>query len=160
MRKLFLLNLFFLAFVTVFAQDNLIDSLGLKQGEWKEYRVYPMGISFNVPVMETDSVMIVEEEVFNYDEFIIITCKGTYFNNLRIGKWYEYLPNGIIKSEVNYFNGICLGKFIYYYDSGGKMMEGKFDLSKKTFVKSYDKDGRRLKDRFAPTLDLITIITR
>ncbi len=70
--------------------EGIFDAMGKKQGPWKEYH-----------------------------ESGELAAKGSYKNNMRVGKWVFYHRNGKIEQEGTFNSkGIPDGEWKYYYESG------------------------------------------
>ncbi len=79
--------------------EGIIDRLGKKQGQWKEY-------------YENGQLM----------------ASGVYKNNLRVGNWLFYHRNGNIEQKGSFSaNGLPDGEWNYYYESGNLLKKEFYD---------------------------------
>jgi antitoxin component YwqK of YwqJK toxin-antitoxin module len=60
---------------------------------------------------------------YDYEDGFI-SSKGTYYNEKKQGLWKEYMPSGLVDSEINWEDGLKEGIFIEYDSLGNKMNEG------------------------------------
>lgn len=104
---------------------NKVDSLGLKQGMWKEFKIpfdfVTQYIAIKVPKIKRDYYLLTKDKDRKY--FPIIECIGEYKNGMKAGIWSEYYSNGKIKSQVEYENGIPFGKCKFFWENGVLEME-------------------------------------
>jgi antitoxin component YwqK of YwqJK toxin-antitoxin module len=121
-RKIFLFCLF-MAFIPVlmFAQPvnktNFTDSLGRKQGFWKKYN----------------------KDTLKYE--------GQFKNDIPIGEFKYYFPNGKIKAQTTYSDNGKLAKTIMYLPDGKKNGEGTYiDKKKDGLWMYYGTNGRKISE--------------
>lgn len=137
---------------------NKLDSLGLKQGLWKEYKIIPSKVIINHVYEDSLNGVHIYNKYDLLDDPVIFTSQGYYLNGLKNGIWTEYWLNGNIRSEVNFFNGVALGEFKYYYSSGKIMVEGNISLSEEIFVKSFNNNGEFLKREKVKTITILEFL--
>ncbi len=78
--------------------EGIIDAMGKKQGDWKEF-------------YESGELM----------------ANGVYKNNVRVGKWTFFHRNGKIEQEgVFTSKGLPDGDWKYYYENGNTLIEEEF----------------------------------
>lgn len=85
---------------------------GMKQGQW----IYEMGDHKEIGAYKDD---LLDGEWLYYYNNKIIMFKGSYFNDIPIGRhtyWYE---NGVLKEFGDYKNGKKTGDWFYYNSHGG-----------------------------------------
>jgi len=137
---------------------NKLDSLGLKQGLWKEYKLIPSKLIVNMVVEDSIEMVSISDNFDLLDDPVIFTIQGSYLNGLKNGIWIEYWLNGNIRSKVNYLNGVASGEFQYYYPTGIIMMEGNINLSAELRVSSYNKQGEFLENKIVKTISLLEFL--
>jgi len=121
MKKLFFILFFSAIILDAQNPKNIVDSSGLKQGLWKEYRVL---------------YTIVDDDAFFPDDTVYITNRteykghclvfeyiGEYENGVREGLWHGYYSDGIIRRIINYKNGIPNGVLKYFDIKGNILIE-------------------------------------
>ena len=97
---------------------------------------------------------LADGEIVEYSDSGKVILKGMYFEGLEDGEWYievgdykeegsyiegmkhgewvhTYLSTGKKAFEGEFFEGMAQGKHTYYYDSGRKMLEGKYEMDQK-----------------------------
>ena len=134
--------------------ENAVDSLGFKQGYWREFRV-PINvvteeIGIKIPEISSEYYYLTKDKDRKY--FPIIECVGKYYNGLKIGIWYEYYGNGILKNQIEYKNGVPYGDCITFWGNGN--LKEKFTISfcDSISITTYDIDGKFLFEKIAPIL--------
>lgn len=129
----------------VFCQSvNKIDSLGLKQGEWIEFSIWPSGIirfgeTTRNPI-DSSIVYLKDKLIFDNDNYLYRQC-GSYCNGLKHGKWIKYFPDGIIKEESFFFNGIPFGYCKFNYENGNVGKKGFILLDSIFYFEYYEENG-------------------
>lgn len=122
---------------------NRVDSLGLKQGMWREfkipYTIMTNNIRIKVPEITSEYYDLSEKEDRKY--FPIIESIGKYENGLKTGIWFEYHGNGNIKSQIEYKEGIPNGDCKVFWGNG--LLQAEFIISSNDSipVKMYDENG-------------------
>lgn len=122
MKKLVLFSI--LAFLTIdlSAQitQNYVDSLGLKQGMWREfivpYNLVTQNIGIPVPQIDADYYYLTKKKDRKY--FPIYECVGEYINSLKHGVWYQYYGDGTQLSQVQYKKGVPFGECKIFWKNG------------------------------------------
>lgn len=139
-------TLFLIGFIdSIFGQSiNEIDSLGLKQGEWTEFSIWPSAIiqygeKTRNPI-DSNIVYLNDKLIFDNDNDLFRQC-GSYFNGLKHGKWIKYFPDGIIKEESFFFNGIPLGYCKFNYENGNVGKKGFILLDSIFHFEYYEENG-------------------
>lgn len=99
---------------------NNVDSQGLKQGLWREFKI-PFDIAtkkigVKIPKIKSKYFFFTKDEQRKF--FPIIECVGKYKNGLKTGMWVEYYGNGNLKNQINYSNGKPNGKCKVYWING------------------------------------------
>ena len=104
---------------------NNVDSLGLKQGMWKEFKIpfdiVTQYIGIKVPEINREYYLFTKDKDRKY--FPIIECIGEYKNGLKTGVWIEYYSNEKIKSQIEYKNGMPFGKCEMFWENGSLKMQ-------------------------------------
>jgi len=73
--------------------------------------------------------------------------EGTYFKNLRNGKWTAWYKNGKVWSEGYFKDGLSEGVRTVYYENGKKYMVGAYARDQKVGTwQFYDNTGKLLKE--------------
>lgn len=152
MRKILILAitlscLYFTSFGQL--QENKVDSVGHKQGEWIEYRVLPSEIIINdlyPTVRNGESVYVIYDRKIFGEKSEVITCIGTYINGQREGLWKEFYSNDTLKSEIEYQNGVPLGECKIFWKNGILKMQCEFGNTNNTHIVVYDTDGSLIAD--------------
>lgn len=128
---------------------NKIDSLGHKNGIWREFKILPYTVIEENTLMDfpIDSTIkiIIDEYEFN-KKSIIVESVGEYKSGLKDGEWVELFSNKKIKSEVEYSNGIPKGKCKLYYPNGELKMSCTIGMCEKVEISIYNENGC-LKDK-------------
>lgn len=131
-KLLFSMICLFVSTITmVFGQNSLnsVDSLGMKQGLWTEYRIpiqFLKGkVGIEIPEVEGEYYFLTEKYHRKY--FPIVKSTGEYVNNVKEGLWTEYYSNDIIRSEVEYRNGVPYGDCKLYWNNGNIKLELSID---------------------------------
>lgn len=123
---------------------NGIDSLGLKQGKWEEFKLIPSKVIVNKVLKDSINGVQIINDYNLLDNPVIFVTKGYYFNGLKTGIWKEFWKNDSIRISVNYLNGVAFGEFKFFYPNGNLMMEGIITYSKYIMVNMYNKQGEFL----------------
>jgi antitoxin component YwqK of YwqJK toxin-antitoxin module len=139
-------TVFLIGFIdSIFCQSiNKIDSLGLKQGEWIEFSIWPSAIiqygeKTRYPI-DSNIVYLSDKLIFDNDNELFRQC-GSYCNGLKYGKWIKYFPDGILKEESFFFNGIPLGYCRFNYDNGNVGKKGIILLDSIFHFEYYEENG-------------------
>lgn len=126
---------------------NRVDSLGLKIGFWREYKIKPyrtLELNKLIPdPFNTKKLYIADKHDFG-EKCIIFQCFGFYENGLKTGIWLEYYPNDSIKSKIEYKNGVPFGICKMYWNNGILKLQCKIDYEKKIELTLYDETGNKL----------------
>jgi hypothetical protein len=145
--KLLLIAVFSVTCYNTYSQgynDNQLDSLGLKQGKWFEYRALPHLVltgKRRVPLPgNSKAVWWADSLVFNR-ESPVYKLEGEYINGLKNGIWKEFYDNGKIRREVNYLNGIPSGLIRVYHPNGNLIWHGFFSNHTYMTVEYFNEDG-------------------
>jgi hypothetical protein len=145
-RFIFLIVLLIILGPDIAAQQitpNHVDSLGLKQGMWREfkipYTIMTNNIRIKVPEITSEYYDLSEKEDRKY--FPIIESIGKYENGLKTGIWFEYHGNGNIKSQIEYKEGIPNGYCQMFWGNGILKAEFTINYSDSIPVKMYDVNG-------------------
>lgn len=141
-----------------FLESNQLDSLGLKQGTWKEYKLIPSKVIVNKAIEDSIDGVRINNDFDLLDDPVIFTSQGNYINGLKNGTWVEFWLNGNIRSKVNYLNGVALGEFKYYYSTGIIQMEGTINLSAEIMVSLYNKHGEFLRSEKEKTISILEFL--
>lgn len=141
---------------------NKIDSTGMKQGIWREFRGMPFSSSTSkitiTNPLDSSTVLIVED--FDFSEgFLPNECLGEYVNNVRNGVWLEYNPIGnFLISKIEYKEGIPKGHCeLYWYNGNIKM---KCFIGDNTYVEvfSFYESGELFDTRLVPKNEFIKVL--
>ena len=162
-------SVFFLliVMVTLFTFDieaqitpNNVDSLGLRQDMWREFKVpfylVTEKIGIKVPVSTSDYYYLTKDEDRKF--FPIIECVGKYKNGLKIGNWFEYYGDGTIKSQIEYKDGVPMGKCKTYWGTGALKEEYTITPEDSIHILIYDINGDILIDRMVSKTGVIRAI--
>jgi antitoxin component YwqK of YwqJK toxin-antitoxin module len=114
--------------------EGLLDTMGIQQGEWKEYhengQLKSVGKYLN-------GAKVGEWKYYFPDSKMFET--GKYDNQGRQqGKWMWYYDNGKLRRESNFFNGQEDGDFIEYADSNGVITKGQYSEGLKEGIWTYN----------------------
>ncbi len=136
---------------------NHVDSLGLKQGMWREFKV-PFNlvtekIGIKVPKSTSEYYFLTKDEDRKF--FPIIECVGKYKTGLKTGLWIEYYGDGTIKSQIEYKDGIPFGKCKMYWGNGVLKMEFTIKTNDSTQVTIYNQNGNLLKEKMVSKIRMI-----
>ncbi len=122
---------------------NLVDSIGFKQGKWKEFKI-PFDIAtqyigIKIPKVSAEYYFLTQDRDRKY--FPIVECIGEYKDGLKTGIWLEYYSSGNIKSQIEYKKGIPDGMCEIYWESGNLKM--KCVIKSETYfpITIYNEDG-------------------
>jgi hypothetical protein len=139
---------------------NKVDSLGLKQGMWKEFKIpYNMlteDISFKVPEINTDYYILTKDKHRKY--FPILECIGEYRNGLKTGIWIEYDGDGRINRQNEYKEGVPFGHCKMFWPTGILKMEYTINSCDSILVKAYDENGDLFIEKLNSKIDMIRSI--
>ncbi|MBQ7734444.1 MAG: hypothetical protein IJT61_00725 [Bacteroidales bacterium] len=95
--KLFLLLMAICPFLMAQNPINQVNSKGKKQGYWKKY-----------------------------DDKNVLLYEGTFANDVPVGEFKYYYPNGKLKSTTNFIQGVHKVHTVMYDEQGKKAAEGNF----------------------------------
>jgi len=124
---------------------NEVDSVGFKQGMWREFiiPIQNMGsICFKIPKDSSQCIYLSKNEDRKY--FPIVECIGEYEDGFKTGLWVEYYGNGNIKSQIEYKNGIPVGKCQWFWGNGIIKEEFTIGSEDSIIVKVWDENGEFL----------------
>ncbi len=165
MKTLISLFFFLLAFnaFSIKAQyftPNSIDSLGLKQGYWIEYRI-PFELANGevfIKFPETKKEYYSLQKGKDRKYFPIIECIGNYEEGNRNGEWIEYYWNDTIHSRINYKKGVPYGRGENYWITGVLKMDFEIGVSDSLSVSTYNAQGDLMRKQLVSKLELIKLI--
>jgi len=81
-----------------------------------------------------------------YDSSGVLLMKGLMHNELRIGEWKTYYPNGQVRSTTNYEEGKIVGLYTKYYPNGKKMIQYTFlPIGTNTMPDVWDEKGKPIR---------------
>jgi antitoxin component YwqK of YwqJK toxin-antitoxin module len=139
----FILGLIFGSEIEAQITPNKVDSLGLKQGMWREFKV-PTNlateeIGIKAPKLTSEYFYLTKDKDRKY--FPIIECIGEYKDGLKTGEWVEYYGNGYIKNQIQYKEGVPLGICKEYWGDG--VLKSIFNITSKDsiLITSYNPNG-------------------
>lgn len=139
MSKIYLCITFAFLSISLFSQENLVDSKGKKQGSWKKYFPstsildYEGSFKDDIPVGEfkyyfkngkikakmvfKDNGKVSYSTIFYENETNYPLASGKYINKLKDSVWNYWGPTNRISMVETYKNGLLDGKKIIYYAS-------------------------------------------
>lgn len=139
---------------------NIVDSLGLKQGKWEEYKIpydiITQNIEIKIPKVKADYYIWTKDKDRKY--FPIIQGVGEYKDGLKTGVWIEYYSDGKIKSQIEYKNGIPSGICRMYWLNGFLKMECIIGAENNFTMTIYNEDGTILMEKEAIKAEVIKAI--
>lgn len=139
---------------------NSVDSLGMKQGMWREFKIpfdiMNEDIEIKVPRTKEDYYSFSNEKHRRF--FPIIECIGIYIDNLKNGIWIEYYSNGNKKSQVHYKKGIPSGECSMFWENGTLKMKCQIEDQEIFLIEIYDKQGQLCKKQMANKREVIKAI--
>ena len=139
---------------------NNIDSLGLKQGMWREFKVptnfVTEKIGIKIPEVTTEYYYLTKDEDRKF--FPIIECVGEYLNGLKIGVWFEYYGDGKIKRQIEYEDGVPVGKCTIFWGNGILKEEFTINSDDSIPVTLYNHNGDLLMKRMVSKIGMIRAI--
>lgn len=139
---------------------NIVDSLGLKQGMWCEFKVptdlATEEIAIKMPDITTEYYYLTKDKDRKY--FPIIECIGEYENGLKIGDWKEFYSNGKMKSSIHYKEGVPSGECKEYWGNGVLKAEYTINLNDSILVTAYEKSGDLMLKKVVPKTRIIKAI--
>jgi antitoxin component YwqK of YwqJK toxin-antitoxin module len=129
--------------------SNIVDSAGLKQGMWKEFKI-PFGyfeenVGMKIPNVDSDVYYLANDKHRGY--FNIIECIGEYKNGLRTGIWNEYYATDTLRTRVEYKDGIPLGDCKMFWPNGTLQAEFTITTCDTVAFKAYDENGNLMMER-------------
>jgi len=138
---------------------NKVDSIGLKQGLWREFFIpnnYMGFVCLKIPKDSSQCIYLSEIEDRKY--FPIVECVGEYKDGLKTGIWIEYYGNGNMKSQCEYKIGIPIGKFKEYWVNG--ILKEEFTISSEDSVtiKVWEDTGEFILEKKVPKIQVIKSI--
>ena len=159
MKSIFIVVGLMLLLYHSYADDiNRLDSIGLKTGNWIEYRAYPSETIFNYiqqNPQDSSKVVILDKPLM--DKPISLIQKGQYINGLKNGIWKEYWPNGSLKNEVTYMNGIPQGYFKIIFTNKNSIT-GNIIPAKQIEVEIYNDNNDLLEKKNIETAEITKVI--
>lgn len=139
---------------------NKVDSLGLKQGMWKEFKIpfdfVTQYIAIKVPKIKRNYYLLTSDKDRRF--FPIIECVGAYKNGMKTGIWFEYYSNGKIKSQIEYENGIPFGKCKIFWENGILKMEFLIGTETNIPIIIYEENGTFLSKQTGVKSEVIKAI--
>lgn len=127
---------------------NFRDEQGKIQGEGIQFEldsiVFPGLSSYTLGYHDGSAIATCQyhEEPTNVYYKIKGVSYGQYKDNLKIGIWTEYWPNGERWIELNYLDGIIQGKVKVFYETVELMYVGEVVKNEDTvLLKKYSKKG-------------------
>ena len=100
--------------------SNNVDSLGLKQGMWREFKVpfdlMTKEIRIKVPEFTSEYYYLTKDKDRKY--FPIIECVGEYKNGLKTGVWLKNYGDGSIKGQLEFKEGRLTGNCRVFWGNG------------------------------------------
>ena len=106
--KLFLLLMVLCPFLIAQNPINQLNSKGKKQGYWKKY-----------------------------DDKNVLLYEGTFANDVPVGEFKYYYPNGKLKSTSYFMQGVHKVHTVMYDEQGNKAAEGNFIDQQKDSIWNY-----------------------
>jgi hypothetical protein len=137
---------------------NRIDSLGLKQGKWEEFKLIPSKVIVDKILKDSIKGIQIINDYNLIDNPVIFVAQGQYLNGLKTGIWTEYWKNDSVRSRVSYLNGVAFGEFKIFYPNGNLMMEGIITYSKFITAKMYNKQGELIGIENKDTISILEYI--
>ena len=133
--KLFLKTISFIVFISFYACNNYhsdqhieIKEDGLIYKVGRENPFTGMIIdTLNNNILEYEVVEGVKNGLFRVSSIDgIVTIMGNVEDNMNIGEWNYYYPNGQLESKGNFRNDLPEGKWMWYYHNGNLKESGTF----------------------------------
>jgi hypothetical protein len=134
---------------------NQIDSLGLKQGLWREFEAHPATEGFTIH--DNEDGTSTHEDNFSDHRFNIYKYCGSYKDGFRTGVWNIYSASNRLVYAVNYNKGIIEGSFVVYYKEG-ETLKCNILQETKTKVEIYSKAGVLKEVQYFSTQELLGYI--
>lgn len=94
------LSVFLFSSMLCTAQENITDSLGCRQGYWKEFK--------------------------DIDGSKVLLSEGSYVNGRKSGVWIAYYKSGKIKSSIEFKDGKASGPYVTYFENGNISEKGSW----------------------------------
>jgi antitoxin component YwqK of YwqJK toxin-antitoxin module len=140
---------------------NQIDSLGNKEGIWREFKILPYTIIkentlYRYP-SDSSLTILIDELDFN-EKSILVEAIGRYQNGLKNSEWIEFYSNKKKKSVVEYVEGVPKGKCKLYYTNEKLKMSCIIGNEKKVQISIYDEGGCLINKPFVEKNDIIRSI--
>ena len=135
---------------------NDVDSLGLKQGMWREFIIpinYMNTVCIKVPKDSSQCIYLSKDKDRKY--FPIVECVGEYKDGLKTGIWFEYYGNGNIKSQIEYNNGIPHGDCKYFSGNGILITEFTISSDDSVSIKAWEDTGAFILEKKVPKNQVI-----
>ena len=83
--------------------------------------------TLNNNILEYEVVEGIKNGVFRVSSIDgIVTIMGNVEDNMNIGEWNYYYPNGQLESNGNFKNDLPEGKWMWYYSNGNIKESGTF----------------------------------
>ncbi|HEY9115695.1 MAG TPA: hypothetical protein VIN10_13430 [Bacteroidales bacterium] len=165
MRSCQFILLIVLFIFNVFAAEaqvtpNNVDSLGFKQGMWREFKI-PFGIvtdyvGIEIPQVDDKYYYLTKDKDRKY--FPIIECIGEYKNGLKTGVWKEFHGNGNLKSQIEYKKGVPIGNGKMFWGNGVLKEEFTISSEDSISVKTYNLNGNLMDEMVVPKTRVIKAI--
>ena len=139
---------------------NKVDSLGFKQGMWREFKV-PTNlateeIGIKAPKFTSEYYYLTKDKDRKF--FPIIECIGEYENGFKTGEWLEFYGNGNIKSRIQYKEGVPSGICKDYWGTGIIKAEYNINLSDSIVYTAYEVNGDLMIKKVVPKIRIIKAI--
>ena len=157
---LFVLFTFLIIDLEAQITQNNVDSLGLKQGMWREFKVptnlVTEEIGIKVPEGTSEYYYLTKDKDRKF--FPIIECVGEYKNGLKTGIWLDYYGDGTKKSQIEYKEGVPTGKCRMFWGTG--VLKEKFTINSHDSipVTFYDFNGDLLMEKIVSKKGMIRAI--
>jgi len=133
--KLFLKTISFIVFISFCSCNNYYSDQHIEIKEdgliYKVGRENPFtGMiidTLNNNILEYEVVEGVKNGIFKVSSIEgIVTIMGNVEDNMNIGEWNYYYPNGQLESKGNFKNDLPEGKWLWYYSNGNLKETGTF----------------------------------
>jgi antitoxin component YwqK of YwqJK toxin-antitoxin module len=164
MNKLINLLIAIFVFSSFFAQENMVDAKGKKQGYWKKYFTNTLVLDYEGNFKDDlpegsfiyyfkngkvkakmnfkDAGKVCYSTIFHEDEYNLPMASGKYVNQIKDSVWKYWGPSGKLSMMESYKLGILDGKKIVYYVP--ELIEDKSILvSQELFYKDGKKNGEQ-----------------
>jgi len=157
---IFALVIFFGCNLKAQITQNNVDSLGLKHGMWREFKV-PFNlvteeIGIKVPEVTAEYYYLTKEKDRKF--FPIVECVGEYENGLKTGVWFEYYGDGTKKNQIEYKKGVPIGRCMMFWGNGVLKEEFTINSSDSLSVTFYEHNGDLLFKKIISKMRMIKAI--